>query len=1118
MSQSALKRGANETKEIKAKCLKKGDFYKPPTNEELNSLKKDAEGANQSNIFRLQVKELITEVVLKEKRKKELDEFLHSLNEKLLKLKDIKIKDAKDGSWLPRNIKLPVSIEKTQVRNKLILSKPSCVKVVGSYLLGAAIKPIYNVDIAVAYPTGYIRQKDYLNFRYHHKRSIYLAYLAAKLEQWQDIEQLMFTANDHVMPILTIRPKGKINKIVKINIRPCLEDGILDLTNLQPDNGNINKKWFNDIPEEPADNFTSTPHYNTSILRDISFEHHLQILHEAALGFGGMTDALILLKVWLHQRRLDEGFGGFNCFIMSMLVVHLLNTKRLNKNMSCNQVFKNTLSYLVTSNWTESGISINNSIEENQPSLASFHNRFDVVFIDSTGYLNFCADVNKNIYLELRMEAAQAVAIIDDRACDSFHCLYMTSLPFTSRFDHLFHICNLSQLKMTCSSQMCGDQSMDLGGNYVQASIPKLLEFLQDGLDKRVHFIQLKTTETKEWEISSLPPSFNKGLLTFGLNLNTQFSSIILDKGPESNTQLAKVFRKFWGDKAEMRRFQDGSICEAVVWPGKSLADRRLVVNHVIKYILQRFASLDPESIHCVAGQLDCILKPPKPDSTASKGLSRGTGEEQSYSITQVYDSLNKQLRALKDLPLAVTSVQGISPTFRHTEVFAAKPTSLNTRGNKVHKFVQVPSAVNPSSSWVPAHTILIQFEGSGRWPDNAEAVRHIKAAFNIKVAELLHKQHQLTTYATATHIDVLKDSYVFRLVVSHRREVHLLKEVSDSTGLLMQRDNPKSQDLEKRIVHLPRLTSALNGLQQQYSTFGATVRLCKRWVSAQLLSNHISEESVELLGAYLYLSPLPYRVPSLPLVGFYRFLKLLINYDWNGSPVIVNFNNEMTVSDRETLKNYFSNNRANLPVLFVVTPWDREESVWTKKSPTVQILHRLILLAKESVNILEKVMMDLSSPTEYIQIFRPPMDSYDVLIYLKHDHLPRRHQCIDKDKPKSDSTHIPKFLPKTSPMPVIDFDPPAYYLQELNESFGELALFFHDVYGGDVIGVVWKPFAFKPVKFKVLKVNTKQQCVQDGSNAVMMKPNVEAIIEDFNTLGKGLVDRIEVHTERWII
>ena len=37
-----------------------------------------------------------------------------------------------------------------------------------------------------------------------------------------------------------------------------------------------------------------------------------------------------------------------------------------------------------------------------------------------------------------------------------------------------------------------------------------------------------------------------------------------------------------------------------------------------------------------------------------------------------------------------------------------------------------------------------------------------------------------------------------------------------------------------------------------------------------------------------------------------------------------------------------------------------------------------------------------------------------------------------------------------------------------LQDSFGDLALFFCDPYGGTVIAVLWKPKAFKPVPFKV--------------------------------------------------
>ena len=36
-------------------------------------------------------------------------------------------------------------------------------------------------------------------------------------------------------------------------------------------------------------------------------------------------------------------------------------------------------------------------------------------------------------------------------------------------------------------------------------------------------------------------------------------------------------------------------------------------------------------------------------------------------------------------------------------------------------------------------------------------------------------------------------------------------------------------------------------------------------------------------------------------------------------------------------------------------------------------------------------------------------------------------------------------------------------------EAFSDIALFFYDVFGGDFIGVIWKPHSFVPAQFKVL-------------------------------------------------
>ena len=50
----------------------------------------------------------------------------------------------------------------------------------------------------------------------------------------------------------------------------------------------------------------ATPHYNASVLSDLSFERNLHHLYKCALECPAMKESTVLIKVWLHQRRLDQ--------------------------------------------------------------------------------------------------------------------------------------------------------------------------------------------------------------------------------------------------------------------------------------------------------------------------------------------------------------------------------------------------------------------------------------------------------------------------------------------------------------------------------------------------------------------------------------------------------------------------------------------------------------------------------------------------------------------------------------------------------------------------------------------------------------------------------------------
>lgn len=164
--------------------------------------------------------------------------------------------------------------------------------------------------------------------------------------------------------------------------------------------------------------------------------------------------------------------------------------------------------------------------------------------------------------------------------------------------------------------------------------------------------------------------------------------------------------------------------------------------------------------------------------------------------------------------------------------------------------------------------SVVCHLEGSGQWPQDAEAVQRVRAAFQLRLAEVLTQEHRLQCRATATHTDVLKvrllqgrnhhragsrdlrayrkiavgrglgdqgsrqqctpqvlaldipclchlfpqDGFVFRIQVAYQREPQILKEVRSPEGMVSLRDTPASLRLERDTKLLPLLTSALHG------------------------------------------------------------------------------------------------------------------------------------------------------------------------------------------------------------------------------------------------------------------------------------------------------------------
>ncbi|XP_062369968.1 nucleolar protein 6 [Cinclus cinclus] len=1124
--------------------LSRAELYKPPTSEELTQLK-ETEDLFHSSLLRLQIEELLKEVTLKETKKKKIDAFLHEINSLLGAIPETPETELTDQAWLSKDVRVPFLQVPFNVKGRFHFVPPAELKVVGSYLLGTCIRPEINVDIAVTMPREIFQDKDNLNQRYHRKRALYLSHIAQHLSKEKLFGSVKFAYMDsnHLKPILLLRPQGKDEKMVTVRLHACPESGLFKPSRFYPSKNNVRTAWFMEqsAPKEGATE-PPTPHYNNSILCDTVMLSHLHFLSNAATDFPGMKDGLALLKVWLNQRQLSKGLGCFSGFLVSMLVAYLLMKRKIVKMMSGYQVLRSTLQFLATTDLSVTGISLAKDADPSLPVLDDFHQAFEVVFVDPSGLVNLCADMTASKYHQVQFEAKRSMEILDDRMVDGFQVLLMTPKPMLRTFDHVFHLKHVSKLQGACKKMQLLNELMDRGGNYVAAALPFVVSLLARGLSQRAQLVAHSLPQIPEWPIDAEPPKHKDvGPLTFGLLFVPEFAASMLEKGPQADHPEALEFRTFWGEKSELRRFQDGSICEAVVWEASTVCQKRLIPEQIIRHLLKLHADI-PESSICYTGALlESVIRTGKE--------AWGTGEEAMVSVVCSYDDLSRKLWNLKELPLTVTAVQGVHPALRYTDVFPPIPVKPIYSFHNRKKHLLLPSEEKPCPAYITPLKIICHMEGSGQWPQDKGAIKRIKAAFHLQLAELLRQQHQLVCRPAVTHTDVYKDGYVFRLQVAYHREPLILKEVVTPEGMLKYQDTEESRQLELETLHLPYLTSSLHGLQQQHPVFGSTSRLAKRWISAQLLSDSISEECVDLLVAFLFLHPAPFTPPSSPQVGFLRFLNLLATFDWKNNPLIVNLNTGLTGwshkrpwdcldsakswgggdsytqllkliykkdSDCTEIKNKFVAARSRLPIMFLATPKDQWSSMWTRERPSAQILQRLVLLASESRRALEEQLMDPLSDQDVKMVFRPPLDFYDVLIHLNPNQIPRHLESVDRPVKSTSRGVVKNSSAMNILFPVVDYDPVQLYLQELRGAFDDLALFFYDKHGGEVIAVLWKPLSFQPQPFKVSSMKGRK--VTTLNNELVCVPNVEAILEDFEILGEGLVRSVEAHTEKWTI
>ncbi|KAF4390253.1 hypothetical protein F8388_019908, partial [Cannabis sativa] len=803
--------------------------------------------------------------------------------------------------------------------------------------------------------TECFHEKDYLNHRYHGKRCLYLCVVKKYLTSSPLVHKVEWSTlqNEARKPILIVHPATKHVEVPGFVVRLIpTATSLFSTSKLNPERNNVRALNQGGISQ-------ATPKYNSSILEDMLMEETTESMKKIFLGWKELGEALVLLKVWARQRTSIYAHDCLNGFLLSVILANLARRNRINNSMKTMQIVRVTLTSMATPSFWTRGLYLQMK-DQNAISKEKTQSNQKGPVVKGNQHATF--------NLAFRMSTVATLTLKCFEKCGDgggFEEIFMTKIDFPAKYDHCIRL-NLEGRSEVFASGYCLDD--ECWRVYEQ----KVHDVLSEGLSDRVKLVRvLWRNIPSKYLVENGLSKFSSEPLLVGISLNSlEKSSRVIDIGPNpENKEEALKFRKFWGEKAELRRFKD-------VWESKQW-ERHLVLKKITEYVLTRHLSLPKENITNIVDQLDFSLV-----HGATDPISH------SASLLEAFDVLSKRLRLIQDIPLKVSAVQPLDSAFRFTSVFPPEPHPLaNEKGGAVRLSRFTSSCIQP-----------LELEGSGNWPMDEVAIEKTKCAFLIKIGESLKSNWGMMCTATEDSVDVLMSGYAFRLKIWHERGLSLLKRETESDQV------KRVYSTDKELFFRSQHSNMINGLQSRYPVYGPVARLAKRWVASHLFSTCLVEEAIELLVAYLFLKPLPYEAPSSRITGFLRFLLLLSDYDWTFAPLIVDINEDLgTDGEKEITENfmlarkaYESNAQDIKHAMFVATGYDRSSEAWTRFSPNSSELKRLVAYARSSANLLTKLVLeDHSDSLRWECLFRTPLNNFDAVVLLHRDKLPHPQRLL---------------------------------------------------------------------------------------------------------------------------
>jgi U3 small nucleolar RNA-associated protein 22 len=821
----------------------------------------------------------------------------------------------------------------------------------------------------------------------------------------------------------------------------------------------------------------------------------------------------------------------------------------------------------------------------------------EVMFLDSTGWINLANYVSSAALKTAQICAKRTAVLLSVSAGpDAFDAAFLAGYPLSSLYDVWYKVTipaskkeetsaviqpksaektatRASKKKKTAAAAAAAAEV--LGSDCFARDVPEWLQ-----MDKKAVEIAAKALGTRATLVRAIhrgctrsTDTHNKtkeeedgGDSCFQFSPSSEYSLIAarldpthalrgVDIGPAADSGApAAQFRAFWGEKSELRRFQDGKISEAVVWE-TAPSQRHLIVDNVVEYALQRHLPVGTRVSRC-SGLLDKALQ--RKNSTADDDVAA------TRLVEAAAARLGKRLRTLDGLPLQIVGTQPLAPVLRHADVFPPQPHLL--AGAAHTDLTDETSSSIPRC--LPAVELLCQLEGSGKWPDGPAAFAKMKAAVGVQLAQTLHSGFGIEAAAAEDYVDILTDGFAFRLILHTERDIVMQQMALTASGMPHL---PPEEDIALRMWH----HGAISAAAAANPAFEPSVRLAKRWIASQWLSPHFRDEAIELLVAAAFAAgeSVIAPPPGSRVSGFLRFLHVLGTHPWAAAPLV----GDIAAGDpgparREVSARAHAAQRATemgAPAMFITGPKDDECIGWTREHPTRAMLHRASVLARRAVQTLENTLIptqnlrdnhsttrvesenDDDSAVVLENVFLHDESDYEVVIRLRADALPKHDMVLsssrNKKNKKSTTTSAaagwqamePEDTPEESkksravlkgiPKSVIqvrgaaavrkelliEFDPVPLYVSLLEDRFGAVAVPCADYLGGTSVGLKLRGPALQPTG------NLRPEAAHatkplDGvfpksfDESLVVVPDLEAVAADCLVLGKGLVEKVE--------